>query len=92
LSGGPGGVGGPGAAGAGARPTVASTTGRVRTLFAVIEGVDAAPPPQVVTAVADALKDPSALQERWQTLKSEDIPPLNQQLRVAGLPVIEVRK
>ena len=92
LSGGPGGVGGPGTAGAGARPTVASTTGRVRTLFAVIEGVDAAPPPQVVTAVADALKDPSALQERWQTLKSEDIPPLNQQLRVAGLPVIEVRK
>jgi photosystem II stability/assembly factor-like uncharacterized protein len=89
------GGGGPGG-GAGAAPTarasVASTTGRVRTLFSLIEDVDLAPTPQAAAAVPDVLKDSRSLQENWQTIKSQDIPALNQELRAAGLPVIAVGK
>ena len=85
--------GGPGGAGAtAARPSVASITGRIRTLFGLIEDVDAAPTPQVSSAIPDVVKDSRALQESWLTIKSQDIPALNQELRAAGLPVIEVPK
>jgi len=90
------GGGGPGAAAAGAaagaRASVASTTGRARTLFSLIEDVDLAPTPQAAAAVPDVLKDSRSLQNDWQTIKSQDIPALNQELRAAGLPVIEVPK
>jgi photosystem II stability/assembly factor-like uncharacterized protein len=90
------GGGGPGGGGAGAAPgaraSVASTTGRARTLFSLIEDVDLAPTPQAAAAVPDVLKDSRSLQTDWQTIKSQDIPALNQELRAAGLPVIEVGK
>ena len=82
--GGPGG----GGAGGGARLSIASATGRVRTLFSLIEGVDVAPTPQAAAAVPDVLKDSHSLQESWQAIKSQDIPALNQELRAAGLPVL----
>jgi photosystem II stability/assembly factor-like uncharacterized protein len=84
---GPGGL-----AGAAARLTVAAATTRVRTLFNILEGVDAAPTPQAISAVADVLKDSRSLQESWEAIKSQDIPALNQQLRAAGLPTIEMSK
>jgi len=87
-----GGPGGGGAAAPGARASVASTTGRARTLFSLIEDVDLAPTPQAAGAVPDVLKDSRALQNDWQTIKSQDIPALNQELRAAGLPVIEAPK
>jgi hypothetical protein len=81
----------PGAPGAGgpARLNLATTSGRVRTLFDLIQDVDLAPTPQAAAAVPDALKDSRMLQENWQAFKSQDIAALNQQLRSAGLPVIE---
>jgi photosystem II stability/assembly factor-like uncharacterized protein len=86
-----GGPGGPGGGGA-ARVTVASATGRIRALFTSIEEVDLAPTPQTTAAVSDVLKDSSAFQENWQSIKSQDVEGLNQQLRAAGLPVIELEK
>jgi photosystem II stability/assembly factor-like uncharacterized protein len=87
--GGPGG-GGPGGPAAGvARVTVATATGRVRTLFTLIEDVDIAPTPQLAGAVPDVLKDSHSLQESWQAIKSQDIPALNLELRAAGLPVLK---
>jgi photosystem II stability/assembly factor-like uncharacterized protein len=90
LTGGGGGPGGP-TAGA-ARPTIASVTGRLRTLFNVIDGVDAAPTTQASAAFADVLKDSRALEESWRLLISQDVAMLNQQLRAAGLSTIEAPK
>ena len=82
--------GGPGAAGA--RMTVASVTARLRSLFNVVDGVDAAPTPQVKAATDEVLKDARSLQESWQAIKSQDIPVINQELKAKGLPVITISK
>jgi hypothetical protein len=39
--------------------------------------------------VVEVLKDSRSLQESWQTIKSQDIPALNQELRAAGLAVLK---
>jgi len=90
-----GGGGGPGQgvpAAAGARATVTSVTARLRTLFNVVDGVDAAPTPQVKAAAEDVFKDARSLQESWQVMKSQDIPAINQELKAKGLPVITISK
>jgi hypothetical protein len=93
LSGaGGGGRGGGGGAGGGARLSIASTIGRARTLFGLVEEADVAPTPQSAGAVPDVIKDSRSLQESWQAIKNQDIPALNQELRAAGLPVIELAK
>ncbi len=88
VGGGPGGGGGGGSA----RLSIATTSGRVRTLFSVIEGVDVAPTPQIASAAVEVLKDSRSLQESWLAIKSQDIPSLNQELRAAGLPMTEIAK
>ncbi len=85
------GGGGPGGGGAAARASVASTTGRIRTLFNLIEDVDLAPTPQVAGAIPDVVKDSRTLQESWRSITSQDIPALNQELKAAGLPAIELK-
>jgi len=47
-----------------------------------------APTPQVASAVPDVIKESRGLQENWRTIKSQDIPALNQELRAAGLAEI----
>jgi len=86
-----GGRGGRGAVG-GSRPSIATTTGSLRTLFGLIQEVDLAPTPQAAAAIPEVLRDSRVLQETWRTIKSQDIPALNQELRGAGLPVIELEK
>jgi hypothetical protein len=88
LAGGGGGFGG---AAPGPGPSFASTTGRIRTLFSLIEEVDVAPTPQVVAAIPDVLKDSRSVQTTWRDLKSGEIATLNAQLRAAGLPVLSPR-
>lgn len=92
LAGAGGGGPGAGAGAAAARATVATTTGRLRTLFNLMEDVDLAPTPQAAAAVPDVVKDSHSLQETWQAIKSQDIPALNQELRGAGLPVLEITR
>src|SRR6185503_2172005 len=85
------GGGGPGAApaaGAPARPTIASVTGRIRTLFNFIEDVDVAPTPQVAAAVPIVSGESRTLQGSWQGITAQDLPALNRELRSAGLPEI----
>jgi hypothetical protein len=86
-----GGAGGGAAGGAPARSTVASVTASLRTLFNLVEEIDAAPTPQAAAAATDVLKDSRSLQESWRAITSQDIPALNDLLRSAGLPVIELR-
>jgi hypothetical protein len=75
------------APGAGQRLTLASASGRVRTLFNLIQNVDVAPTSQVVAALPEVLRDARAVQENWQVV-SQDITTLNRELRTAGLPEI----
>ena len=83
--------GGPGG-GAGVGPrTLAGASGKVRTLFNVIQNVDAAPTSQVVAAVPDVLQDARAVQQNWEAIKSQDIAALNRELRTAGLPEIDLK-
>ncbi|MDQ6653996.1 MAG: glycoside hydrolase [Acidobacteriota bacterium] len=91
LGAGGGGPGG-GGIGGGARLSVTATSGRVRTLFSLIEDVDVAPTPQIASAAVEVLKDSRSLHESWLAIKSQDIPALNQDLRAAGLPMIEIAK
>ena len=88
LAGAGGGFGGGAAAG---RPTIASATGRIRTLFNLIEEVDLAPTPQVAAAIPDVLKDARGLQETWRTISQQNLSALNQDLKAAGLPVLVVK-
>jgi photosystem II stability/assembly factor-like uncharacterized protein len=88
------GSGGPPAVGAAAnaRPTIASVTGRVRTLFNLFEDVDAAPTPAAAAAVPVVIGESRTVQESWQVIRSRDVPSLNQELRAAGLPVITLSR
>jgi len=83
---------GPPAAGAPARPTIATVTGRVRTLFNLFEGVDAAPTPQAAAAVPVVIGESRVLQESWQSLTTQDITGLNRELGAAGLPPVTLTK
>ncbi len=87
LAGGGGGVAGQG--GAAGRLTVASATTRVRTLFNLVEEIDAAPTPQAAAAATDVLKDSRSLQDSWQAITTKDFPALNKLLRAGGLPAID---
>ena len=86
--GGPGGFG----AGGGSRLSISAATVRVRTLFNIIEGVDAGPTQAVASAVPEVIKDSRTLESSWESIKSQEIPALNQQLRAAGLPAIETSR
>jgi hypothetical protein len=72
--------------------TLAGASGRIRTLFNVIQNVDVAPTSQVVAAVPGVLEDSRAVQENWEAIKSQDIAALNLELRAAGLPEIDSLK
>ena len=85
------GGGGFGGGAAQTRATLGSTSGRVRTLFNLIEEVDVAPTPQVASAIPDVLKDSQGLQENWRAFSSQDIPALDRELRAAGLPGLTMR-
>ncbi|HLR06281.1 MAG TPA: hypothetical protein VK117_10735 [Pyrinomonadaceae bacterium] len=91
LAGGGGGGAGPGGGqgGAAGRLTVASATTRVRTLFNLVEEIDAAPTPQAAAAATDVLKDSRSLQDSWQAITTKDFPALNKLLRAGGLPAID---
>src|SRR5260370_2934386 len=80
---GPGPGGAAAAAGQPARATVASVTARLRTLFNDIEGVDAAPTPQLGAAAVGGLKDARLLLDSLQSTVSNDVSALNENLRGA---------
>jgi hypothetical protein len=68
---------------------LASALARVRTLFNILQEVDVAPTPQAATAIADVEKDTRSLTERWEVIRSADVPALNQKLKAGGLPAID---
>jgi hypothetical protein len=72
--------------------TAASALARIKTLFGILQDVDAAPTPQTVAAVTQVQADARSLRTQWQTLTTQDIMTLNQQLRAAGLAPINLQE
>ncbi|HEX8737990.1 MAG TPA: hypothetical protein VF721_21840 [Pyrinomonadaceae bacterium] len=66
--------------------------GRLRTLFGVIQEVDAAPTPQVEAAVAETIRESKSVIERWQTIEAQEVPALNRQLQAAGVPGVKTKE
>jgi hypothetical protein len=91
LSGGEGGSDeeGPPARSGGA-PTLASLNGQLAQLFGVIEGADATPTTQAALAWHDLHASLTTLLGQWQQLE-KGVGPLNEQLKQAGLPVLDTR-
>jgi hypothetical protein len=88
LEGSGGGFGGRGGGrgGGGGQDTLSGISGSLSSLMGLLEGADAAPTSQLLAAVDDARKALGSLMARWNTLKNEDLPKLNDQLKAANLP------
>jgi len=72
--------------------TTLSALARLKTLFGILQEVDAAPTPRAVAAVTQLQTDAQLLRTRWQALTSQDVQTLNQQLRAAGLAPINLEE
>ncbi|MDQ2868475.1 MAG: glycoside hydrolase [Verrucomicrobiota bacterium] len=64
---------------------------RLRDLFGIIEGTDAAPTPRLQAAVPEVVRDAGATRERWSKFLSDDLAALNRKLRAAGVPELTTR-
>jgi hypothetical protein len=60
----------------------------VKTLFDVIQGVEAPATNPVKAAVGDVRLQATSLMERWEQIISQDVPALNKELEAARLPRI----
>ncbi len=67
-----------------------SVRGRLSSLLAQLQAADVAPTSQQATAVADRHKALAELMRQWERFKSTEIPALNQQLRQAHLPEVDL--
>jgi photosystem II stability/assembly factor-like uncharacterized protein len=78
--------------GAGAEPpTLGGLRTRFLTLFGVLQEADVAPSTQATAAVTELLGQLPPLMQRWEAIKSQDIPALNKQLKNANLPELELK-
>jgi hypothetical protein len=71
---------------AGGPDTLASVSATLGQLMREIEGADVAPTRTQAAAIADRHAALIKLIERWNALKTTDMPKLNGQLKQAGLP------
>ncbi|HVG90816.1 MAG TPA: hypothetical protein VNB54_04935, partial [Alphaproteobacteria bacterium] len=71
-------------------PTLGSLKTKFLTLFGVFQEADVAPSTQAAAAVADLQKQLPPLMQRWSTVKSQDLPALNKQLKEANLPEVKL--
>jgi hypothetical protein len=71
-------------------PTLGGLKTKFLTLFGVFQEADVAPSTQAAAAIADLQKQLSPLMQRWEAVKSQDLPALNQQLKGANLPELKL--
>jgi photosystem II stability/assembly factor-like uncharacterized protein len=71
-------------------PTLGGLKTKFLTLFGVFQEADVAPSTQAAGAVADLQKQLPPLMDRWNAVKSQDIPALNKQLKDANLPELKL--
>jgi len=71
-------------------PTLGGMKTRFLALFGVLQEADVTPSTQAAAAVADLQKQLPPLMQRWDAIKSQDLPALNKQLKDASLPELKV--
>jgi len=77
--------------GAGAEPpTLGGLRTRFLTLFGVLQEADVTPSTQATAAVTELMRQLPPLLQRWNQIKTKDVPALNQQLKNANLPEIKL--
>jgi photosystem II stability/assembly factor-like uncharacterized protein len=81
-------LGGGKRAGSGGERSLVRVSGQLLQLLRLVEGADAAPTPQAVTAVGEATRALGALLARWGELRDREAKALNEQLRRAELPAV----
>ena len=81
---------GPVAAPAAPSPSMQSVNTAVSALYAEVDRVDAAPTMAQFNATAALERDSSGVIKLWETLKTTDLPALNEALRGAGLPELSL--
>lgn len=65
---------------------------KAQSLFAQVHDVDTAPRPVIKTAVTDVLRDSDSVLQRWETIVSQELPALNQQLEAVGVEQIALKE
>jgi hypothetical protein len=78
-------------AAAAAQVTLTRINGDVASLYGDVDRTDAAPTVAEANAMAQTERNLTSVMQRWNGLKSTDLPALNRQLRGAGLPEIQLR-
>jgi photosystem II stability/assembly factor-like uncharacterized protein len=71
-------------------PTLGGLKTKLLTLFGVFQEADVAPSTQAAAAIADLEKQLPPLMDRWNSVKSQDLPALNKQLKGANLPELKL--
>jgi hypothetical protein len=71
-------------------PTLGGMKTKYLALFGVLQEADVTPSTQAAAAVADLQKQLPPLMQRWDAIKSQDLPALNKQLKDASLPELKV--
>jgi hypothetical protein len=89
-----GGGGGGGRRGGGAAvqgtPTLANTSAALASFIGVLQASDMPPTWATVSGVTTAKAAFDGVMAQWNEIKTKDIPALNEQLRQAGLPVLNL--
>ena len=67
-----------------------SLNGAFANAFNILEQTDMPPTQQVVNAVITSLAELKKLQLKWMDIKTKELPQLNDALKKAGLPVIQL--
>jgi photosystem II stability/assembly factor-like uncharacterized protein len=69
-------------------PSLSLLTEELSHLLELLQGADAAPTPQAVTACGQTQKDRTDLLASWHELMEKDVKALNERLRKADLPLL----
>jgi hypothetical protein len=74
-----------------ARVTLNRVNGDIATLYGDVDRADAAPNTAQASAMAETEHNFTDVMQRWNALKSADVPALNRQLQGAGLPQVQLQ-
>jgi photosystem II stability/assembly factor-like uncharacterized protein len=91
AGGGGGGGTGRGGAVADVPPTFTQVSGELSALYGLIDSADAAPTAAQSAQLAQLDATHTKLMAQWTQIKTKDVPALNEQLKKAGLPMLEIK-
>ncbi|HZV03598.1 MAG TPA: hypothetical protein VE999_00780, partial [Gemmataceae bacterium] len=72
------------------RPTLAKLSGDLSAVMSLVQGADRTPTTQAMAAADGSSKALSELLTRWSNLKTEELKSINEKLRQANLPAINL--